>query len=69
VADVVGYRGRLCFDARRPDGAPLKALDSGPLRALGWRPATDFRSALAETYDWFLQHVVKEDFTDVRAAV
>lgn len=56
VADVVGYRGRLTFDASKPDGMPLKVLDSSRLRALGWRPAVDFRTALAETYDWFLQH-------------
>ena len=69
VADVVGYRGRLRFDPSKPDGMPLKGLDAGPLRALGWRPATDFRAALAETYTWFLQHVVKEDPTDVGAPV
>src|SRR5262249_10918887 len=69
AADVVGYRGRLVFDASKPDGMPLKALDSGALRALGWRPSTDFRTGLAETYDWFLQHVAKEDPTHVRAAV
>jgi GDP-L-fucose synthase len=56
VVHAVGYRGRLTFDASRPDGAPRKVLDSGPLRALGWRPSVDFRTALAETYDWFLRH-------------
>ena len=40
--DVVGYRGRLVFDTRKPDGMPLKALDAAPLAALGWRPRTDF---------------------------
>jgi GDP-L-fucose synthase len=55
VAGVVGYRGRVCFDATRPDGMPLKMLDSGPLRGLGWRSSTDFLTALTETYDWFLQ--------------
>jgi GDP-L-fucose synthase len=58
VADVVGYRGRLVFDASKPDGMPLKGLDSAPLRALGWAPATDFCDALARTYDWFLRNVV-----------
>src|SRR5262249_52993148 len=53
VAEVVGYRSRLRFDAAKPDGMPRKALDSRPLRALGWRPTTDFHTALAETYDWF----------------
>jgi GDP-L-fucose synthase len=56
VTDVVGYRGRIAFDTTRPDGMPLKMLDSGPLRALGWRPSVDFLTALAETYDWFLHH-------------
>ena len=28
VAEVVGYRGRLVFDASKPDGMPRKLLDS-----------------------------------------
>ncbi len=55
IAEVVGYRGQLKFDASKPDGAPLKALDSTVLRSLGWRPAVDFRSAVVETYEWFLR--------------
>jgi GDP-L-fucose synthase len=69
VADVVGYHGRLWFDTRKPDGMPFKGLDSRPLLALGWRPATSFRTAVDETYDWFLRNVVKEDPTHVPAAV
>jgi len=60
VAEVVGYRGRLRFDARQPDGMPCKGLDSNRLRELGWRPSTDFRTALAETYAWFLHHVAEK---------
>lgn len=69
VAEVVGYGGRLRFDAGQPDGMPFKGLDSSRLRELGWRPSTDFRTALAETYAWFLHHVAKEDPTHVRAAL
>jgi len=53
VAEVVGYRGELIFDATKPDGAPLKALDSSVLLNLGWKPTTDFRAAIVETYRWF----------------
>lgn len=56
IAEVVGYRGRLAFDATKPDGAPRKALDSAALQAMGWRPRTTFRDAVAETYEWFLKH-------------
>jgi GDP-L-fucose synthase len=55
IAEVVGFRGRIVLDTSKPDGAPLKALDSSVLRSLGWRPTTDFRSAVAETYEWFLR--------------
>lgn len=55
VARVVGFRGRIRFDATKPDGAPLKALDSTPLLALGWHPKAAFRDALRETYEWFLR--------------
>jgi GDP-L-fucose synthase len=58
LADVVGYRGRLVFDASKPDGMPRKGLDSSPLCALGWTPATSFHDALTRTYHWFLRNVV-----------
>jgi GDP-L-fucose synthase len=60
IADVVGYRGRLHFDPTYPDGAPLKRLDASPLRRMGWKPSSEFTTALAETYDWFLQHRATE---------
>lgn len=47
---VVGYAGRLEFDASKPDGTPVKRLDASALRALGWRPGTAFAAGLRETY-------------------
>jgi GDP-L-fucose synthase len=69
LAEVVGYRGRIDFDTTKPDGAPRKILDAGPLLALWWRPATDFRSAITETYDWFLANEAVETIDHARAAV
>jgi len=53
VKEVVGYPGELHFDTSRPDGMPLKALDSSRLIAMGWRPATPFRDAMSATCAWF----------------
>jgi GDP-L-fucose synthase len=69
VAQVVGYRGQLSFDVSRPDGMPLKGLDSRPLQKLGWAPATEFRTALVETYDWFLRNILPQENRDARKAV
>lgn len=57
VRDVVGYRGESRFDATRPDGMPLKGLDSSALHAMGWRPSWSLRAGLEETYRWFVANV------------
>jgi GDP-L-fucose synthase len=55
VKDVVGYDGELRFDGSKPDGMPLKALDSNDLFSLGWRPKVSLRIGLEKTYRWFLE--------------
>jgi GDP-L-fucose synthase len=55
VARVVGFRGKLRFDTSKPDGTPRKFLDSGRLRALGWRPSTNFDAGIAAAYQDFLR--------------
>jgi GDP-L-fucose synthase len=54
IADVVGYRGKLTFDAARPDGTPRKLLDVGKLRALGWTSRTPLRTGLERSYADFM---------------
>ncbi|HKQ30126.1 MAG TPA: GDP-L-fucose synthase [Burkholderiales bacterium] len=56
VADVVGYRGELVFDASKPDGTPRKLLDVSRLRALGWSAKVEFKQGLAKTYEDFQRH-------------
>lgn len=56
LKEVTGYRGELRFDPTKPDGMPVKILDSSRLRALGWRSRMNFRVALEKTYDWFQRH-------------
>jgi GDP-L-fucose synthase len=55
IRDVVGYRGELVFDSTKPDGMPLKSLDSTQLIQLGWRSRTSIVAALNKTYDAYLQ--------------
>jgi GDP-L-fucose synthase len=54
VGEVVGFTGKLAFDATRPDGTPRKLLDVSRLTALGWRAETDLRTGLAAAYRDFL---------------
>lgn len=54
VMDVVGFQGRIVFDASKPDGTPRKLLDVGRLGELGWRAATGLRQGIALAYRDFL---------------
>jgi GDP-L-fucose synthase len=55
VAEVVGFEGRLVFDASRPDGAPRKLMSAGRLRALGWAPKRALRDGVADAYQYYLE--------------
>jgi GDP-L-fucose synthase len=56
IAEVVGFKGRLVFDATKPDGTPRKLLDVTKLAGLGWRAKIGLRDGLAATYRWFLEN-------------
>jgi GDP-L-fucose synthase len=56
IVSAVGYRGRMCFDPTKPDGAPRKLLDVTRVTTLGWRPRISLQDGIAGTYAWFKEH-------------
>lgn len=55
LQEICDYSGQLHYDTSKPDGMPVKVLDSSRLAALGWAPRVAFAEGLRRTYDWFLQ--------------
>ena len=60
VAEVIGYKGRLIFDASRPDGTPRKLLDSAKLIEMGWQARTSLREGLNLTYLEFMARLPED---------
>ena len=56
VAQVVGFKGAITFDATKPDGAPRKLMDVERLGALGWKYSISLERGLSHAYEWFLKH-------------
>lgn len=54
VAQVIGFKGRITWDATRPDGTPRKLMDVSRLKALGWTARIGLREGLEKTYAAFL---------------
>ena len=57
VMSVVGFTGRIAFDASKPDGTPRKLLDVGRLRDIGWQARIPLREGIAQAYrDYLARH-------------
>lgn len=54
VAAIIGFKGRVTWDASKPDGTPRKLLDVSRLADLGWRARIALREGLEKTYASFL---------------
>ncbi len=64
VAETVGYRGAIRWDATRPDGTPRKLLDVSRLAELGWRASIPLAQGLAETASDYIAR--RQSGTEVR---
>lgn len=54
VMEVVGFKGDIVFDSRKPDGTLRKRLDVGRMRDLGWTAKTGLRQGIQLAYQDFL---------------
>lgn len=54
VAAAVSYKGKIVWDASKPDGTPRKLMDVSRLTALGWRAKIGLREGVQKTYASFL---------------
>jgi GDP-L-fucose synthase len=54
IAELVGFRGQIRWDASQPDGQPRRCLDTSRARAaIGFSAATTLAAGLRETIDWY----------------
>lgn len=57
VARVVGYEGKISWDATKPNGTPRKLLDVSKSKAMGWTPRTELEEGIALAYQDFLNNL------------
>jgi len=60
ISKVVDYSGEIVFNENRPNGTLRKLLDSSKIAQIGWSPQVKLEDGIVSTYDWFLEHYVKE---------
>lgn len=61
IGEIVGFHGKIVFDATKPNGTPKKLMDSGRLFATGWQPQTPLKQGISLAYTDFLEkHTIKK---------
>jgi GDP-L-fucose synthase len=53
IKAVSGFKGKIVFDASKPDGAMRKLLDSRRVSRLGWKPKISLEEGIRRTYAWY----------------
>jgi GDP-L-fucose synthase len=54
IAELIGFEGRIVWDASKPNGQPRRRLDTSRAeRLFGFRATTDFREGLRRTIEWY----------------
>jgi GDP-L-fucose synthase len=54
MKEIVGFKGNLTFDTKKPDGSPRKLIDVSRLSNMGWKYSIDIEGGLKKTYKWYL---------------
>jgi len=58
IQKVIGFRGEINFDTRKPDGTPRKLMDSERLKNLGWQATVNLEDGLHLAYQDFLKSAI-----------
>ena len=59
VATKAGFKGKIVWDANRPDGTPRKILDNSKLEKLGWKPSITLDEGISSTLNWYQNNKVR----------
>lgn len=54
IAQRVGYKGEIRFNADKPDGTMRKLTDVSKLNALGWRHQIEIEEGIDKMYSWYI---------------
>jgi GDP-L-fucose synthase len=50
IRKIIGYEGKVVFDASKPDGTPRKFTDTTKLNQLGWKFSISLEQGIQQVY-------------------
>jgi GDP-L-fucose synthase len=59
IAEIIGFKGKIICDKKKPDGTSRKFLSNKILAKLGWKPKFNLYEGLKKTYEDYLCNYAK----------
>lgn len=59
VANIIGYKGKICWDTSKPNGTPRKVLDISKASKLGWTYKIELEEGIKLTYKDYLNNAIR----------
>jgi len=53
IARLSGFKGKVTFDASKPDGVMRKLMDNRRITAMGWKPKKGLEEGIRKTIQWY----------------
>lgn len=63
VIREVGFKGKLLWDASKPDGTPRKLTDVTKLHGLGWHHSVEIKDGIHKLFEWYKLGICINHFT------
>lgn len=61
ITELTGFKGKVKWDASKPDGQPRRCLDTSRAAAeFGFKAKTSFEEGLKKTVDWYRKNIWKK---------
>ena len=54
IKDIVDFKGKIVWDATKPDGTPKKQLDVSLINSLGWKYKIELEEGIRKTYEDYI---------------
>jgi len=54
LKEISGFKGKIIYNKKMPDGAPVRILNIDKIKKLGWKPKYSLFEGLKNTFKWYI---------------
>ena len=58
---IIGFKGKIIFNRRYPDGVKKRKLNSNIMKKLGWKPKVKLKEGLIEYCDYYKRNILPNE--------